>query len=55
VPRVAKKSTMPYDHGGIVQITEVDRPARFMSASTLASPTLLPDPSHQGRFHRVLS
>ncbi|KYM97725.1 hypothetical protein ALC62_11585 [Cyphomyrmex costatus] len=35
---------MPYDHGGIVQITETDRPARFVSASTLP-----PDPSHQGR------
>ena len=39
---------MPYDHGGIVQITETDRPTRFMSASTLP-----PDPFHQGRFRKV--
>ncbi|EGI69086.1 hypothetical protein G5I_02258 [Acromyrmex echinatior] len=37
---------MPYDHGGIVQITETDRPARFMSASTL--PPVPPGPVSQG-------
>jgi len=48
--RVARKDTMPYNHGGIMQITEADRPT---GASTLASDAttrrpVLPGPVSQG-------
>jgi len=50
---VARKDTMPYDHGGIMQITEANRPT---GASTLAfdATTRRPILPIQGRFLRVL-